>query len=336
VKVLEIQEGFGLEHLRFAERPIPDPAPGQVLLRMRAAALNYRDLLTIRGEYNPRQPLPLVACSDGVGEVAEVGEGVKRVSVGDRVIPIFAQRWIAGAPTREKVRSTLGGPLDGTLAEYVVLDADGVVLAPAHLGDEEAASLPCSALTAWNALAGEGPVAAGDTVLVEGTGGVAIFALQIAQLLGARVIVTSSSDEKLERARSLGAWETINYRKAQEWGKQARRLTDGVGVNVVVEVGGAKTLAQALAAVAFGGQISLVGNLTGGSLDLNIVPVFMRQIRLQGILVGHRDALETMNRKISAHGMRPVIDRVFSFEESRKALEYMAGGGHFGKICIRF
>jgi NADPH:quinone reductase-like Zn-dependent oxidoreductase len=336
VKVLEIQEGFGLEHLGFAERPIPDPGPGQVLLRMRAVALNYRDLLTVRGEYNPRQPLPLIPCSDGVGEVRAVGEGVKRVSIGDRVIPIFAQRWIAGAPTREKLRSTLGGPLDGTLAEYVALDAEGLVLAPAHLEDEEAASLPCSALTAWNALAGEGPVSAGDTVLVEGTGGVAIFALQIAQLLGARVIVTSSSNEKLERARSLGAWETINYREEREWGKQARRLTDGLGVNVVVEVGGAETLAQALAAVAFGGQISLIGNLTGGSLDLNIVPLFMRQIRLQGILVGHRDGLETMNREISAHGMRPVIDRVFSFEECREALEHMAGGGHFGKICIRF
>jgi len=336
VRVIEIQKGFGLDHLVATDRPVPEPGPRQVLVRMRAVALNYRDLLTVGGQYNPKQPLPLIPCSDGVGEVAAVGTGVERIGEGDRVIPIFAQRWISGAPTREKLRSTLGGPLDGTLAEYVLLPEEGVVRAPSHLEDEEAASLPCSAVTAWNALVGERPVKAGDTVLVQGTGGVSIFGLQLAQLLGARVIVTSSSPEKIERARELGAWETINYHEDPEWGRTARRLTGGEGVDLVVEVGGAETLTQSLDAVAVGGQISLVGNLTGGVVQLNIIPIFMRQVRLQGVLVGHREALEEMNRAIEAHAMRPVIDRVFPFAETRQAFEYMSTGRHFGKICIRF
>lgn len=336
MRAIEIQTQFGLDHLVQVDRPLPEPGPRQILLRMRAVALNYRDLLTVAGEYNPKQPLPLIPCSDGVGEVTAVGDGVERVSEGDRVIPIFAQSWISGAPTRARLRSTLGGPLDGTLAEYVLLHEDGVVHAPNHLEDEEAASLPCSAVTAWNALVGENPVKAGDTVLVQGTGGVSIFALQLAQLLGARVVVTSSSDEKIERVRDLGAWETINYRENPEWGKDARRLTGGEGVDRVVEVGGAETLAQSLSAVAIGGQISLVGNLSGGVLQLNIIPIFMRQVRLQGILVGHRESLEQMNRAIDAHAMRPVIDRVFPVSETRQAFEYMKAGRHFGKICIRF
>jgi len=335
VKAIEIQSQFGLDHLVQVERPVPEPGPGQILIRMRAVALNYRDLLTVDGSYNPKQALPLVPCSDGVGEVAALGEGAERVREGDRVIPIFAQRWISGAPTRERLRSTLGGPLGGTLAEYVVLSEEGVVRAPSHLKDEEAASLPCSAVTAWNALVGDNPVTAGDTVLVQGTGGVSIFALQLGQVLGARVIATSSSDEKIERVRRLGAWETINYRDEPEWGKAVRRMTGGEGVDRVVEVGGAETLAQSLSAVAIGGQISLVGNLGGALLQLNIIPVFMRQVRLQGVLVGHRESLEAMNRAIEAHAMRPVIDRVFPFAEARQAFEYMKTGRHFGKICIR-
>jgi NADPH:quinone reductase-like Zn-dependent oxidoreductase len=336
VRAIEIQSQFGLEHLVEVDRPLPDPGPRQVLLRMRAVALNYRDLLMVAGKYNPKQPLPLIPCSDGVGEVTAIGAGVERVKEGDRVIPIFAQRWISGAPTREGLRSTLGGPLDGTLSEHVLLHEDGVVHAPRHLEDEEAASLPCSAVTAWNALVGENPVKAGDTVLVQGTGGVSIFALQLAQLLGARVIATSSSDEKIERVRKLGAWETINYRENPDWGKAVRRLTGGEGVDRVVEVGGAETLAQSVEAVAIGGQISLVGNLTGGVLQWNVIPVFMRQVRLQGILVGHRESLEQMNRAIEAHVMRPVIDRVFPLSEVRQAFEHMTAGRHFGKICIRF
>ena len=332
MKVVEIRERFGLEYLQVTERPEPTVRPGQVLLRMRAASLNYRDLLMIRGQYNPKQTLPLIPGSDGVGEVVEVGDGVERVIVGDRVAPIFAQSWISGEPTREKMRSTLGGPLGGTFAESMALDARGVVHVPEHLTDEEAATLPCAAVTAWNALS---PLKAGDTVLVQGTGGVSIFALQFARLLGVRAIATSSSDEKLERARALGAWETINYRSTPDWGRQARLLSGGAGVDLVVEVGGAETIAQSVAALRPGGQISLIGSLTGGNTDFNFIPVFMHKIRLQGIFVGHRENFEAMNRAIVAHQLRPAVSRVFPMDEIQAALEHMAGCKHFGKICLR-
>lgn len=334
MKVIEIQEGFGLENLQIAERPSPRPGPGQILLQMKAASLNYRDLLMIQGHYNPRQPLPLIPCSDGVGEVLEVGEGVRRVKAGDRVATLFAQRWLAGEPDQEKLRSSLGGPLDGTLAERMVLDADGVVPVPSHLSDAQVATLPCAALTAWSALVTQGGVKAGDTVLVQGTGGVSIFALQFARLLGARVILTSSSDEKLERARGLGAHETLNYRTDPRWGASALALTDGRGVDHVVEVGGAGTLEQSLKAVRFGGAISVIGVLSGVSAPLNILPILMKNVRLQGILVGHRESFEAMNRAIEVARLEPVVDKTFPFTEARQALELMARGSHFGKICL--
>jgi NADPH:quinone reductase-like Zn-dependent oxidoreductase len=340
MRTVEVRGAFGLDNLALVERPTPAPTlePGQVLLRMRAASLNYRDLLTVQGKYNPKQKLPLIPCSDGVGEVVEVGEGVTRVRPGDRVCPIFAQRWISGEPTREKVRSTLGGPLDGTLAELMVLDQEGMVHVPEHLTDEEAAALPCAAVTAWNALAAAG-IKAGDTVLVQGTGGVSIFALQLGTLLGARVIVTSSSGEKLDRARDLGAWEGINYRETPEWGVRARQLAGGEGVDLVVEVGGAGTLDQSLRAVRFGGSVSLVGNLAGTDAQVRLTMIFMQRIRVHGILVGDRESFEAMNRAIAVHGLRPVIDRVFPLEESRAAFDQafdpIAAGGHFGKVCVR-
>jgi len=336
MKVVEIQGGFGLERLAVTERPEPRPGPGQVLLRMHAASLNYRDLLTVTGRYNPRQPLPLVPCSDGVGEVLAVGEGVTRVTKGDRVATTFTQGWIAGRPDRDKLRTTLGGPLDGTLAEVMALDQDGVVRVPEHLSDEEASTLPCAAVTAWTALAVHGAVKAGDTVVAQGTGGVSIFALQFAGLLGARAIVTSSSDEKLERARSLGAWATINYSARPDWGKEVRALTGGRGADLIVEVGGAGTLAQSLDAVRIGGQISQIGVLAGTAAKLDVIPILMKQVRIQGLLVGDREAFESMNLAIAQHRMRPVIDRVFPFDQVREALEHMAAGRHFGKICIRF
>ena len=302
---------------------------------MLAASPNYRDLLMVLGQYNPKQPLPLIPGSDGVGQVVARGQGVERVQVGDRVAPIFAQRWISGRPTTEALRSTLGGPLDGTLTEYLALQESGVVHVPRHLSDEEAATLPCAGLTAWNALVTHGDVKPGDTVLVQGTGGVSIFALQFALLLGARVIVTSSSDEKLERARTLGAWETINYRSLPNWGREARRLADDRGVDLVVEVGGAGTLAQSLAAVRPGGRISLIGVLAGGAAEINIIPILMRQIRVQGILVGHRESFEAMNRAIEIHRLRPAVSRVFPLDETRAALQHLAAGEHFGKIAIR-
>ncbi|MDY7091367.1 MAG: NAD(P)-dependent alcohol dehydrogenase [Acidobacteriota bacterium] len=334
MRVMEIRDAFGLENLQAADRSDPQPGPGEVQLAMRAASLNYRDLLMVRGHYNPRQPLPLIPCSDGVGEVTAVGEGVSRVAVGDRVATTFSQRWIAGEPTPERLRSTLGGPLDGTLAQSMVLDQEGVVKVPEHLTDEEAATLTCAGLTAWSALFTHGDVQPGDTVLTLGTGGVSIFALQLAKLAGARVIITSSSDEKLERVRQLGADETLNYRQTPEWGKAVRELTDGRGVDLVVEVGGAGTLAESLKAVRFGGRIAMIGVLSGVATELAVTTLLMQQVRIQGILVGHRDGFEAMNRAVAAAEMRPVVDRTFPLAETREALETMGRGEHFGKICL--
>lgn len=334
MRAVEIRGGFGLDNLALVERPEPRPGPGQALVRLRAASLNYRDLLTVEGKYNPQQKLPLIPCSDGAGEVVEIGEGVTRVRPGERVCPVFTQRWIAGAPTREKLRSTLGGPLDGTLAELAVFDQEGLVTIPEHLSYEEAATLPCAAVTAWSALVTEGGVTAGDTVLVQGTGGVSLFALQIAKLLGARVIATSSRDDKLARAREMGAAEGINYRDNPEWGVRAKELTGGAGVDHVVEVGGAGTLQQSLRAVRFGGTISLIGNLAGSKTELLLTQIFMQRIRVNGILVGHRESFEAMNRAIAFHRLRPIIYRVFPLDEARAAFAYMAEGDHFGKIVI--
>lgn len=335
MKAYAIQESFGFENLKPTELPDPKPGPGEVLLKVRALSLNYRDLLMIRGQYDPKQPLPLIPCSDAVTEVAAVGDGVSRVEVGNRVCPIFCQNWLAGEPTREKLRSTLGGPLPGTLAEAMVVREEGVVHVPDYLTDEEAATLPCAALTAWSALVTRGGVKAGDTVLVLGTGGVAIFALQIAQMLGARVFITSSSDEKLAQARELGAAEGINYRQEPNWGKRVRELTGGTGVELVVEVGGAETLRESLRAVRFGGQISLIGVLSGVEAPVSIVSILMQHVRVQGILVGHREGFEEMNRAFALHQVRPVIDRIFPFAEAREALEYLASGQHFGKVVVR-
>ncbi|HSD27021.1 MAG TPA: NAD(P)-dependent alcohol dehydrogenase, partial [Vicinamibacteria bacterium] len=238
MKAFEIQKSFGLDSLAAVDRPDAIPGPGQVVVRMKAVSLNYRDLLMVRGHYYPKQPLPLIPLSDGAGEVVLVGDGVTRAKVGDRVMAIFAQRWISGEPTKAKLLSALGGPLDGTLCEEMVLDEEGLVHVPPHLSWEEAATLPCAAVTSWSALVTEGGIEPGDTVLVLGTGGVSIFALQIARLHGARVIVTSSSDAKLERARALGAAETINYLATPDWEKRVRELTEGTGADHVIEVGG--------------------------------------------------------------------------------------------------
>lgn len=325
---------FGLENLRLVERPALPVGPGQVRLALAAVSLNYRDLMTVLGTYNPRQKLPLIPCSDGAGTVVEVGAGVTRFKVGDRALPIFAQRYIAGEPTRERVRSTLGGPLDGTLASEIVLSEEGLVATPASLSDEEASTLACAGLTAWSAIVTEGGVKAGDTVLVQGTGGVSIFALAFARMVGARVIVTSGSDEKLARARKLGACETINYRTTPSWGARAKELTGGRGVDLVVEVGGAGTLAQSLAAIRFGGTIALIGVLAGGAAELSIIPIFMQKVRIQGVLVGDRDAFEAMHRAIEANGLKPVIDRTFPWPEARAAFDHLAAGRHLGKVVV--
>jgi NADPH:quinone reductase-like Zn-dependent oxidoreductase len=335
MRVFELRDGFGLEALHLAERPDPRPGPGQILLQMRAFSLNYRDLMVIKGTYNPKQRLPLVPLSDGVGQVAAVGEDVTRVRVGDRVAGIFMQQWLSGEVNEARSRSSLGAQSEGVLAEFVVLSQEGVVHVPEHLTDEEAATLPCAAVTAWHALVTEGSVKPGDMVLTQGTGGVSLFALQFARLCGARVIVTSSSDAKLARVQELGASDGINYKTTPDWDKRARQLTGEVGVDHVVELGGAGTLPGSLKAVRMGGRISLIGVLTGGAGEVNPLPVLMKNVRVQGIYVGSREMFEDMNRAIALHQLRPVVDRVFPFTEVPAALRYMESGAHFGKIVIR-
>jgi NADPH:quinone reductase-like Zn-dependent oxidoreductase len=335
MQVYEINGGFGFENLRRAERPDPKPGAGQVLVKVRAASLNFRDLLVVKGAYNPKMPLPRIPLSDAAGVVEAVGPGVTRVKVGQRVAAIFMQTWLAGEVDEAGARSALGGAIDGVLAEYVVLHEDGLVAVPEHLSFEEAATLPCAAVTAWHALVPAGGVKAGDTVLIQGTGGVSLFALQFARLLGARVLGTSSSDAKLERAGALGLADAVNYRTTPEWGEPIRKLAGGGGVDHVVEVGGAGTLPQSLRAVRLSGTISLIGVLSGAG-QFNPMPVLMKNVRVQGIFVGSRAMFEAMNRAIALHKMRPVIDRVFPFADAVAALKHMESGTHFGKIVIGF
>jgi NADPH:quinone reductase-like Zn-dependent oxidoreductase len=336
MKVIELQNAFGIENLAVTERPEPEPGPGEVKIRMRAASLNFRDLLMVKGLYDPRQPLPIIPCSDGVGEVVEVGQGVTRAKPGDRVAGCFFQGWVGGEPTVEKAVTTLGSPLDGMLAEVKVLKEEGVVHVPGHLTDEQAATLPCAALTAWSALVTYGCINASHTILVQGTGGVALFGLQIGKMLGARVAVISSSREKLDRAAELGADHGVNYREIPQWGKPIRKWAGGEGVDHVVEVGGAGTLQESFQAVRLGGAISLIGVLAGAAQEINILPILMKKIRIQGILVGHRESFESMNRAIAAHRLVPVVGRVFPFQEVKEALRVMERGEHFGKICLTF
>lgn len=336
MKAYEIQGSFGLDNLKLVERPETRPGPGQVLIRIKAASLNYRDLMTVEGAYNPRQPLPLVPCSDGAGEVVDVGEGVTRVKKGERVVGIFAQRWLAGEPDYDTARSTLGGPYDGMLREYALLNQDGVVVFPEYLKYEEAATLPCAALTAWNALMEGGPIRPGDTVLLLGTGGVSIFALQFAMVAGARTIITSSSEEKLARAKDLGAWRTINYAEIPDWDREVMKLTSKRGVDRVVEVGGAGTFGKSLNSVRYGGSIKMIGVLSGVEARVSVIPILMKGITVRGVFVGSREMLESMCRAVSLFKIKPVIGRVFGFSEAIEGFKLMKAGGHFGKIVIRF
>jgi NADPH:quinone reductase-like Zn-dependent oxidoreductase len=334
MKVWELQGGFGLQQLALTTRPEPQPGSGQVIVRVRSVSLNYRDLLVVKGQYDPRLQLPRIPCSDGAGDVAAVGPGVTRVKPGDRVAGAFMQDWICGPVAAAKVRSALGGNLDGMLAEYVLLDERGVVKFPAHLSFAEAAALPCAALTAWHALTCQGGLKPGESVLAQGTGGVSIFALQFAKLCGARVIITSSSDEKLDRAKALGADHTINYRANPEWDKRAHELAGGQGVDRIVEVGGAGTLNKSLRAARLGGVIALIGVLAGAAGPIDTVLILMRSLRIEGIYVGNREMFEQMNQAIEHHRLRPIIDRTFAFQEARAAFEFLASGAHFGKVAI--
>jgi NADPH:quinone reductase-like Zn-dependent oxidoreductase len=336
MKAFAIVNEFGLSNVALVDHPIPAPGAGEVLIKVSAVSLNSRDSGVINGFYASSLEQPLIPISDGVGVVAAVGEQTTRFKNGDRVSGIFAQDWISGDPSPTWHSKTLGSPLGGMLAQYIVLHEDGLVHVPAHLTDEEAAALPCAGVTAWHAIVTEGKVKAGDTVVVQGTGGVSLFALQFAKLQGASVIVTSSSDEKLERAKKLGADFGINYRQNPDWDKAVMEWTNGRGADHIIELGGADTLNRSVGAVRIGGQVSLIGILSGHTVDgFNIMNAFRRKVRLQGINVGSRDMFEAMNRAIDQNKLRPVIDRVFPFEESIEALRYLSGHNYFGKICIK-
>jgi NADPH:quinone reductase-like Zn-dependent oxidoreductase len=326
-------EAFGTENLRLVDLPEPEPGPGQAIVRVRAWSLNFRDLLVAKGSYGRAVKPPLTPLSDGAGEVLAVGAGVTRVKPGDRVCGIFMQTWIEGAIDDAKAASAMGGAIDGMLAEQVCLSAEGLTHIPQHLSFEQAATLPCAAVTAWNALFVSGNLKPGDTVVTQGTGGVSLFALQFAKRAGAKVIATSGSDAKIERLRALGADATVNYRATPDWDKAAVAHTGGIGADHIVEVGGAGTLPLSLKAVRRGGHIALIGVLTGGG-EFDPRPMLLKAIRLQGIYVGSRAMFEAMNRAISSSQIEPIVDRVFPFAEVKEAMSYMSGGAHFGKVCV--
>jgi NADPH:quinone reductase-like Zn-dependent oxidoreductase len=334
-KVWEIKDAFGLENLKTTERSIPaEVGDYEVMVHLTATSLNYRDYLMVIGKYNPRQKLPLVPCSDGAGVIAAVGKKVSKWKTGDRVMPIFAQKWFSGAPNMDNLRTTLGGPSDGCLMEYSIFNEEGLVATPSHLTDAEAATLGCAGLTSYNAVVTFGGIQPGQTVLTLGTGGVSLFALQFAKMMGARVIVTSSSDEKLERARELGADETINYIKKPNWEREVRKLTNMRGADLIIEVGGAGTLPKSMMAIRPYGTIALIGVLAGGESNISLYPILMQGVKVQGIIVGSRENFENMNQAISHNKLKPVLDSTFAWEEIPKAFEFLQMGKHFGKITI--
>ncbi|HEY0198464.1 MAG TPA: NAD(P)-dependent alcohol dehydrogenase [Rhodanobacter sp.] len=328
---------FGLKSLGLAQVPVPIPDRNELLIRVAAASLNYRDKLVVEGGLLPDKPtMPFVPVSDMVGEVVAIGTDVSRFKVGDRVLGNFWTQWIDGEPPQEMIRHglSLGGPHPGALAEYVTLYEDIAVRAPASLTDEEASTLPVAALTAWFALVETGHVKAGETVLVQGTGGVALFGLQFAQAFGARTIITSRSAEKLQRAKALGASAVIDTSSTPDWSVAALDLTDGRGVDHVLEIIGGDNLSQSAASLASGGRIAQIGFLKGSEIVLSAVPMMLKRAIIQGISVGHRRAFEDMNRAIDEHGIKPVIDKVYAFEDVRAAFDHLERGP-FGKVVVR-
>lgn len=334
MKVYELQGPDGIDGMRLVEKPVPTPGPGQVLVGLKAATLNYRDLLTVKGGYGSRQKFPLIPLSDGAGVVEAVGAAVTGLRAGDRVLGSFFEGWLGGEPDETKMHTGLGGALDGVLAEYRLFPAHALVKTPQHLTDAEAAALPCAGLTAWSAVVKLGNMKPGQTVLTQGTGGVSVFALQFARMTGARVIATSSSDAKIERLKALGADLTINYKTTPDWGKVARQATSR-GVDLVVEVGGTGTLNQSIRATKIGGTIAFIGVLAGqAEAPPRISLMVMQQQRLQGTTVGSIEDLQSMVNAIAQNKMKPVMDRSFPFERAKEAFAYMASGQHFGKVSI--
>jgi NADPH:quinone reductase-like Zn-dependent oxidoreductase len=338
MRVFQIEGDWGFDNLKLSQRPQPVCGPGQVIVAMWMASLNARDLIVPdRGYGRATGELPLIPVSDGVGEVVEVGVGVSRVAVGDRVCPTYFQNWTSGEPTPERFSSALGGPLDGVMADLVCLSAEGVVKIPDYLSDAEAATLPCAALTAWSAIVTHGKTRSGDKVLVQGTGSVALFALAFAKMQGAHVTVISSSDDKLARVTQMGADATINYRTTEDWARASRPITaDRGGYDNIIELGGAKTLPLSLRAVRPGGTLSMIGVLSGLNIEASLGPIVARQVRLQGVTVGHRDGFEAMLRAMTQHELRPVLGDVFAFEDLKLAMDHLRNGGHFGKTLVQF
>lgn len=336
MRAYELHPNDGLDALQGVERPSRPLQPGEARLRVRAVSLNYRDLIVARGTKSAKRPRPIVPASDGAGELIELGPGTSSpFAVGERVAANFFPSWIEGPLSDAHHAAALGGGNnDGMLAEEVIVPAASLVRVPAGLSFEEAATLPCAGVTAWHALFVGGRVGPGDTVLVQGTGGVSLFALQLARAAGARVIATSSSAEKRARAEALGAWKTIDYKANPDWGKAALALTEGRGVDLVVDVGGPATFDQSVLAARYGGTVSILGVLTGTSGEVNLYRVFHKNLHVSGVYVGSRRMFEALNQAIEVNGTRPVIDRVFPFEEARGAYEHLASGAHFGKVVI--
>jgi NADPH:quinone reductase-like Zn-dependent oxidoreductase len=337
LRALELRNEFGFHNLRVVDRPPPEPGPGEILVQITAAGVNRRDLGIIAGKARntSRYRPPLTPLSDAAGVVADLGPRTRGWAVGDRVVARFFPDWLSGPPEPETMSGVMGGGLHGAAQEYIVLPAHGVSRSPTNLTDEEAATLPCAALTAWRALLVECGVRPGETVLVQGTGGVSLFALQFAKAAGARVILTSSSDEKLRRARALGADATVNYERMPAWGAEVRRLTDGRGADHVVDVGGDGTLEQSIDAVRFGGAIALVGRLSEGHNGVSPAEIFSRNLRLFGMTVGSKIHFDDMVRAIEVADIHPVIEQICTLDQAAKAFSVMARVGPFGKLVIK-
>ena len=334
MKQFQLDNPQGIESLELVELDEPKPGAYQILVRIRATSLNYRDLMVVEGRYARGASKPnLVPLSDGAGEVVALGDGATRFNVGDRVCGIFMQRWIGGSITADAQASALGGAIDGMLSEYVVLHEDGVVRLPVYLSFEEGATLPCAAVTAWHALVPQGGLTAGQSVLVLGSGGVSVFALQIAKMFGARVIATSSSDGKLSRLEELGASGLINYKETPDWDAAVLDLTGGGGADHIVEVGGAGTLTRSLACVALDGFVYVIGLLSGAA-KIDPMPILRRMVTVQGVYVGSREMFEAMNRAFDLHQVHPVIDRTFAFDETKQAFAHFKSQAHCGKVVI--
>ena len=333
MNLFELQ-AFGLDNLKRTERVAPEPAADEVMIRIRAVSLNYRDLLVVRGSYNPRMKLPRIPVSDGAGEIVSVGADVTGWKVGDRVVVPFFPGWLDGKLSKTQAVSALGGDVDGLLREFITIRADALLPIPPHLSYEQAATLPCAAVTAWNGLFVSGHLQPGQTLLLQGTGGVSLFGLQFGRMAGATVILISSSDAKLERARTMGAQHTINYRTEPEWDRRVMEITGERGVDLTLEVGGTGTLSKTLRATGYAGHVSLIGVLSGIAGEVQIGHVLHKGLTVRGIYVGSRAIFAEMNQAITQHKLEPVIDHVFSFEQSVSAFRHLESAQHYGKVVI--